>query len=458
MFSLPAPDGYPVGSTTFITSVNPPVTAGSAKIKRNGRLLLDEICFTAYYPCDVPPKKAKKGPPWLSRPLSVDQRGYALFLGLRYWLSVVITWPLVYLYGQFVEIPAYVNAPLQSPPSSKKWPLVIFSHGLGGSRTAYSQICTRIAASGRIVLAIEHHDGSAHAAVANSAESGSKRAILYVNTKDASWESEITHPELDAPPPLPLRTDQLVIRRHEVYHTFETFSRFLKGEKDVEIRSVDGSEIPLSSWIPQDSGVPLVDLEHLQLAGHSFGGCTLFSILSTHPPERYEPLPVSTCLVLDPWMDPFPSPGPVPLKQMHKASDEQSALNGNGAPHDDMTGKLPRMLIINSEGFTLWTDHFERLQLAAKAFGATLLTLGRNKTSVKLMGMIATLSVQFLDGESLDTNESVQSALDQALHESHTKVRILNSVPEKIVVGKWGDGSDKHKMVGNLGDVIIHLD
>jgi hypothetical protein len=67
MFSLPPANGYPVGSTTFVTPKSPPVIAGSAKIKRNGQLLLTEVCFTAYYPCDVSSTKAKKGLPWLSR-------------------------------------------------------------------------------------------------------------------------------------------------------------------------------------------------------------------------------------------------------------------------------------------------------------------------------------------------------------------------------------------------------
>jgi platelet-activating factor acetylhydrolase len=102
-----------------------------------------------------------------------------------------------------------------------------------------------------------------------------------------------------------------------------------------------------------------------------------FSILSTHPPEPYKSLPISKCLVLDPWLDPFSSPGPGPIKRSNKGNDVNGAVEDvdAGAPHDE-TDKFPRMLIINSEGFTLWTDHFTRCDVAAKTFGAKLFTLG----------------------------------------------------------------------------------
>ena len=40
------------------------------------------------------------------------------------------------------------------------WPLVIFSHGLGGCASMYVQICAQLASFGYIIVAIEHEDGS----------------------------------------------------------------------------------------------------------------------------------------------------------------------------------------------------------------------------------------------------------------------------------------------------------
>ena len=38
--------------------------------------------------------------------------------------------------------------------------LVIFSHGLAGTKNAYSAVCSALASEGNVVLAIAHADGS----------------------------------------------------------------------------------------------------------------------------------------------------------------------------------------------------------------------------------------------------------------------------------------------------------
>ena len=41
-------------------------------------------------------------------------------------------------------------------PKAGKWPLVVFSHGLGCCRGAYSRVCYDIASYGFVVAATEH--------------------------------------------------------------------------------------------------------------------------------------------------------------------------------------------------------------------------------------------------------------------------------------------------------------
>jgi platelet-activating factor acetylhydrolase len=77
------------------------------------------------------------------------------------------------------QMPVTPFAPLVSPPTTNstitaKHPLVIFSHGLAGTRNTYSQYCSALASRGYVVLAIEHRDGSGPAvSIPDSVDSSS---------------------------------------------------------------------------------------------------------------------------------------------------------------------------------------------------------------------------------------------------------------------------------------------
>ena len=71
------------------------------------------------------------------------------------------------------------------------------------------------------------------------------------------------------------------------------------------------------------------------------------------PDAAYPELPIHSSVILDPWLEPIADPGPLPR-----------------AP-------APRMLVLQSEGFTLWADHFARLLRTVKRWeGGRVLTLG----------------------------------------------------------------------------------
>ena len=52
-----------------------------------------------------------------------------------------------------VHVPIIENA---APDSSRRWPLVVFSHGLGCARNIYSRVCYDLASYGFVVAAVEH--------------------------------------------------------------------------------------------------------------------------------------------------------------------------------------------------------------------------------------------------------------------------------------------------------------
>ncbi|KAF9464383.1 platelet-activating factor acetylhydrolase [Collybia nuda] len=458
MLFLPEiPGRFPVGATTFVTPVRPARSVGSASILNSlsntpePALYLEEVAFTAYYPADTRvngTQKIQHGLNWVLRPMKESLSGFAKFSTLPRW----ILWPVIYLFGTLIKIPVYPNAPLLRPaefesdktlelPIPEQWPLVIFSHGLGGSRTAYSQFCSRLAASGKVVLAMEHRDGTGHACTSRSWGSNGKskpRSILYYK------DSEIILDHMsksDASPEFPLRTEQLEYRRQEIHVAYQIFSRFIDGDLSVELETIEDSNIGRGSWStlgPSGKRTVRHD-ENVTLAGHSFGGCTVLSILSTKPPPQYQSIPVGNALILDPWLEPLPSPGPVPL--IHA--------------HDD--NRLPRLLVMNSETFTLWKDHYSRLQDVVNMWepqGQRIMTLVgsqhasfsdfpglpvfRRRGAEILMDVISKLSIGFLDDQ-----------LEQALKTVKTRKMEIE------IIGKKKDGRPKRKLVGSIGDIIV---
>lgn len=209
-----------------------------------------------------------------------------------------------------------------------------------------------------------------------------------------------------------------------------------------------------------------------------------FSILSTIPSKEYTPMPISHALVLDPWLEPLPSPGPAPVSGSKREFPQvvdpleviMSSVDDKIKNHPQQVDyRLPRMLVINSELFTLWKDHFARLQSVVGAWepaGRRILSLGgssldilyddpltpqhkvgcehasfsdfpvlpliRKKSAHKLMTTITELSIAFLDG-----------TLENTLDEFPTRKM------EVEIVGKKKDGRPKRKLIGSVGDIIV---
>jgi platelet-activating factor acetylhydrolase len=82
------------------------------------------------------------------------------------------------------------------------------------------------------------------------------------------------------PTPLPLRTEQLEFRQQELYIAYRTFCRFLETDPSLELETIDNAKINSESWSfsdPVSGKKPVLYMENVTLAGHSFGGCTVVS-------------------------------------------------------------------------------------------------------------------------------------------------------------------------------------
>jgi len=134
--------------------------------------------------------------------------------------------------------------------------------------------------------------------------------------------------------------EQLDLRRFEIYSACNAFKKLVVDGERGKLTSMDDVAIDWTAFYDK------VNFSSVQLVGHSFGGATLFHLLSTPPDEGFSPLPISHALFLDPWLLPFPKPGPKPINPESKI----------------------KALILHSEEFTLDRPEYFDLMLGVRPF------------------------------------------------------------------------------------------
>lgn len=197
-----------------------------------------------------------------------------------------------------LRFPAYAYAPLAAAKDSKpKYPLVIFSHGLAGTRHTYTQYCSALASQGYVVLAVEHRDGSAPAVTLPPAPPAdglttptkqAERVLGYIKKDEIAWEGGESG-SLEK-----FRTSQLEMRVREVYEAYQSFGRIVQGDvSNVILERID-TEVR-HSWA--GSMRDKVDMSQVELTGHSFGAGT---VVSQGPVERWQSLITASSLAYRP--------------------------------------------------------------------------------------------------------------------------------------------------------------
>ncbi|KAK4464148.1 putative acetylhydrolase [Cladorrhinum samala] len=256
----------------------------------------------------------------------------------------------------------------------KKYPVIIFSHGFGGSRTAYSSICGEMASHGFVVVALEHRDGSAagtwvsepgHEEVGDAVKQGSDagddeskgddsdelgtviKKTKKKNSKDKlKWKNKGHYvkyfspkgnvsPHHDNAADTELRKSQLAIRLaeiEEVYHILglindgkedEIHKRSLRHHEDLGLHGLDWSD-----WKDR------LYLDSITMMGHCFGGTTTLQAMRSKHLDW-----ITQGVVLDPCViSAIPEPGVTERLQK------------------------PVLFIGSDETSTQWTGNLERVK------------------------------------------------------------------------------------------------
>ena len=150
------------------------------------------------------------------------------------------------------------------PSNDSVYPLIIFSHGLGGNRTQNTIMIEELVSHGYVVIAIEHaYDAN---------------ISIFDNGDIADYRSGINYQ-----------------RRHTEKLTPEEFWSIRLPQ--LKTRAADVSfvlnQIELDNF-PQQL-IKIIDLDNVGVFGHSFGGST--SIYSSYSDDR-----IDACINLDGWM------------------------------------------------------------------------------------------------------------------------------------------------------------
>ncbi|RFU25877.1 hypothetical protein B7463_g10461, partial [Scytalidium lignicola] len=241
------------------------------------------VQYRIFYPCE---ESAKKKPIyWLPRPQREYVSAYMRFAGANSILAQLISFFPNLL--NFVTIPARKNAALlnSSDSSSTRLPVMIFSHGLGGTRNTYSHLAGSVASHGVIVVCPEHRDGSAPVSIIRDVASGTpcsekeqkprkpRRVVNYVRY------SHTPSPEVEEG-----RNSQLKIRLWELGLIHDSLLKIDKGD---DITNLNTSSSPLSAF---ENRMEVQEPGKIIFAGHSFGAATMTQLVkfTYHSPQISE--------------------------------------------------------------------------------------------------------------------------------------------------------------------------
>lgn len=389
--SLPTYTGpYPVGTMEIEVPVRNPHPI--SHIKRDGRHLLqfETLLMTVYYPASVfgftdhqaPPKvevpkrrAARSRELWLGRPRMSIAKGYGRFAGVGA-LGIPILLPAMY-----TKLPAWRNSPVarywapevdtktrgkqvkvemgEKPKGASEepvFPMILFSHGLGGTRTMYSSVCGEFASYGFVVCAVEHRDGSGPRTYINHSKSGEgsaedleRRGHIDHHKEEHDRGFDIidyifplnnpsdTSPHNEKGVDSELRKAQIDLRMAELEEAYHIMCELNSGngyriaDRNLRKKGYKGSSTQGLDGVDWARWKGAMHTDFVTICGHSFGAATAVEMLRHTERFNY----INQGIIYDIW-------------------------GGGTRPKAEAEHKIDAPIIaINSEAFTYWPSNFE---------------------------------------------------------------------------------------------------
>jgi len=244
VFNLPAPEGpYNIGTQTFHwvdTSRSEFFTEDTSDNR--------QIMVQIWYPGETQPHQDPE--PYLD---FVEQR--AITMADAGGVPEFLPGHLNYIFTNSVK-----NAP--SIKSQNIYPVLIFSHGITGSRHLHQTLFEHLASHGYVIVALDH--------------SYDANLTIFPDSSIADYRSDITgHPDS-----LSIRKMQMKTRSSDISFIIDQLEKVHSGE--------------ISSQLKHQ-----LDLNKIAVGGHSYGGAT--ALTSSALDSR-----IQACIGLDPWVSPVP--------------------------------------------------------------------------------------------------------------------------------------------------------
>ena len=245
VFTMPAPEGdFSIGSETFHWVDSSRLEWFTDENDNDVR----EIMVQAWYPSENSD--------------SIGTNSYMDFMNLRSKTLASAGKIPAFLPSHLDMISTNTRNDVACSNKLEKYPVLIFSHGITGSRHLHQILFEHLASKGYVVFAPDH--------------SFDANIAIFPDGKIADYRSEITgHP------------DSVLIREKQINTRAFDVGFIIDQIREIETGMIDSK---LSGRL---------DLDRVALGGHSYGGAT--AILASHNHEI-----VKACVVLDGWISPIP--------------------------------------------------------------------------------------------------------------------------------------------------------